>query len=79
MANVIYLNEFKSKKNRITDIQIAKKYLFSLVPDFLEISLADSIIDLVIDCNSTNVEIKFSSLSKTLNLPVSRLKKLIKI
>lgn len=78
MANIVYLNEFKSRKNRITDIQIAKKYLFSLDPDSLEISLADSIMDLVINYNSTNVEVKFSSLSKTLNVPVSRLKKAYK-
>lgn len=78
MTNVIYFNEFKSKKNRITDIQIAKDYLFSLDPDSLEISIADSIMDLVINYNDTNVEVKFSLLSKKLNVSIYKLKKAYK-
>lgn len=78
MDNIIYFNEFKSKKNRINDIQIAKEYLFSLDPESLEISIADSIMDLVLNFNDTNVEVKFSSLSKSLNVSIYKLKKAYK-
>lgn len=75
MSNVINFNEFKSKKNRISDIQIAKKYLFSISPESLEVSIADKVMDLVYDFDNANVKVNFSQLSKELNTTVYKIKK----
>lgn len=75
MSNVINFNEFKSKKNRIDDIQLAKKYLFSLNPESLEVSVADSVMDLVYEYDKANVRLNFTKVSKELNTSIYRVKK----
>lgn len=75
MSNVINFMEFKSKKNKVDDIQMAKKYLFSLNPESLEVSIADSVMDLVTDYENTNVRVNFSQLAKDLDTTVYKIKK----
>lgn len=75
MSNVINFMEFKSKKNRVDDIKISKKYLFSLNPESLEVSIADSVMDLVTDYDNANVRVNFSQLAKDLNTTLYKIKK----
>lgn len=78
MSNVINFNEFKSKKNRTNDLVIAKKYLFSLDAESLEVSISDKVMDLVYDCDKAEVRLNFTQVSKELNTTMYKVKKAYK-
>lgn len=78
MSNVVNLNEYKSKKNRLEDVQIAKKYLYSLDENSLEIEIADKVMDLVYEYERANIRLNFTQIAKEKNISVYKVKKAYK-
>ncbi len=78
MTNVINFNEYKSKKNRLEDTQIARRYLYSIDIDSLEVEIAESVFNISQDIQSINVRLNYTQIAKDQNTTVYKVKKAYK-
>lgn len=75
MNKVINFNEYKSKRNRVDDIAKAKKYLFSLDPESLEITISDIVMDAVCSYENATVRLNFTKIARELDTTIYKVKK----
>lgn len=75
MTKVINFNEYKSRRNRVDDITQAKKYLFSLDPESLEITIADIVMDEVCSYENANVRLNFTRIAREQDTTLYKVKK----
>lgn len=78
MNKVINFNEYKSKRNRVDDTQIARKYLFSIDIDSLEMEIVESLFNDVQEFNSVNVRLNFNQIAREQQTTVYKVKKAYK-
>lgn len=81
MSNIVNFMEFKSKKNRVTDLDVADKFFRNLRKtndDALEFDLADKVMDLVDRYEKVEVRVNFTQIAKELDTTVYKLKKAYK-
>ena len=78
MTKVINFNDYKSRKNRVDDIKHAKKYLFSLDPESLEITIADIVMDSVCNSENANVRLNFTRIAREQDTTIYKVKKAYK-
>lgn len=78
MTNVINFNEYKSKKNRVEDTEHARKYMFSINIDSLEVEITESLYTDVKKLEKVEVRLNFSKIAKEQNTTVYKVKKAYK-
>ncbi len=75
MSNVINFMDFKSKKNRVNDIQIAKNYIFNeLDEDSIEFRLIGILLNDAYNQNSLTIPMNYSKASRILKVSEKRVK-----
>lgn len=81
MSNVINFNEFKSKKSRVNDLNVADKFFRDLAKNnynALEFDLVEKVLDLVDLYERVDVRFNFTQVAKELNTTVYKVKKAYK-
>lgn len=78
MTNVINFNEYKSKKHRVEDTEHARKYMFSINIDSLEVEITESLYTDVKKLEKVEVRLNFSKIAKEQNTTVYKVKKAYK-
>lgn len=78
MTKIINFNEYKNRRNRVEDTQIARNYILSLDAESLEVAIADAVINSVDDCERMNVKLNFTQIAREQNTTVYKVKKAYK-
>lgn len=78
MTKVINFNEYKSRRNRVEDTEHARKYMFSIDIDSLEVEITESLFNDVQEFESVNVILNFSKIAREQDTTVYKVKKAYK-
>lgn len=75
MDKIINFNEYKSKKNRVNYTEQARKYMFSLDVDSLEVEIAESLFKDAKRLKDVEVRLNFSKIAREQGTTVYKVKK----
>ncbi len=78
MTKIINFNEYKSRRNRVDDIAQAKKYIYSIDTNSLEIKIADKVMESVYNCDSVNIRLNFTRIAREQDTTLYKVKKAYK-
>lgn len=75
MSNVISFNEFKSKRNRLEDIQIARDYIFNILDeDSIEFKLIGILLNDAYNQNNLSIPMNYSKASRELKVSENKIR-----
>lgn len=76
MSNVINLSEYKSRKNRLKDVQIARNYIFNtLNEDSIEFRLIELLLNDAYNQNNLSIAMNYSKASRELRVSENNVRK----
>lgn len=78
MTKVINFNEYKSRRNRVDDIAQAKKYLFSIDVDSLEVEITEIVFSDVKEKGDVVVRLNFNRIAREQDTTLYKVKKAYK-
>lgn len=78
MIKVINFNEYKSRRNRVEDTEHARKYMFSIDIDSLEVEITESLYTDVKKLGRVEVRLNFSKIAREQDTTVYKVKKAYK-